>query len=514
MTRSNEATTREDDIIKGGSPTQLEAAYAIMPLLLDIKSLMIMALEQDVIPNMLQTNFETALLEISKLAPFTEYEGVAFLSSINVLDAVSTEAQLEQLDAELTSLIELIADLHEADKDQIISGTRDDDIIKGGNGNDTIDGGRGNDIIDGGYGNDTIDGGYGDDVIKGGYGNDIINDSWGDDLIKGGYGNDIINGSWGDDLINGGYGDDIIDAGWGDDIVKGGHGDDIITAFAGDDIIKGGEGNDTINGDSGNDTLYGGAGNDVFNEDLTGGMGNDMNYGGSGDDIFLHNGFNPAVYIPEYGILRDEGWDTYGGGTGFDSIILDQVFFGVRWGEIKIKSLNNVEAITNNDDEKHVDILVQGYIDLSDTILTNIRYVNGHSGQDEIIGSAGHDHLRSKAGNDHLRGKAGNDTLDGGTGDDVIEGGSGADVLNGGTGNDTLTGGNGADQFIFNADQSTDTVTDFQAGVDQLMFLGVTSFSVANNADGDAEFEINGDTYVVLTGVDVSLIDTSDYMLV
>ena len=61
-----------------------------------------------------------------------------------------------------------------------------------------------------------------------------------------------------------------------------------------------------------------------------------------------------------------------------------------------------------------------------------------------------------------------NDTLFGGLGNDVLDGGLGDDFLNGGSGADTLTGGTGSDTFAVDEDSdrtTTDTVTDFQAGV-------------------------------------------------
>src|SRR5262249_41641748 len=61
--------------------------------------------------------------------------------------------------------------------------------------------------------------------------------------------------------------------------------------------------------------------------------------------------------------------------------------------------------------------------------------------------------------NDQLYGSLGNDLLEGGLGDDFLDGGSGTDTLTGGVGSDTFS-------VDFNSDRTTtDTVTDFQAGV-------------------------------------------------
>jgi serralysin len=61
----------------------------------------------------------------------------------------------------------------------------------------------------------------------------------------------------------------------------------------------------------------------------------------------------------------------------------------------------------------------------------------------------------------------------------VIEnaiGGGGNDQINGNAANNRLTGGGGADTFVFANDESTDTITDFDSGVDKidLTELGIT----------------------------------------
>ncbi|WP_082131279.1 Ig-like domain-containing protein, partial [Neisseria arctica] len=71
------------------------------------------------------------------------------------------------------------------------------------------------------------------------------------------------------------------------------------------------------------------------------------------------------------------------------------------------------------------------------------------------------------------------DLLDGRSdgGDDTLNGGSGNDILFGGAGNDTLTGGEGADQFVFlaNSNSGQDIITDFEAGVDKVVFADLVS---------------------------------------
>jgi serralysin len=62
----------------------------------------------------------------------------------------------------------------------------------------------------------------------------------------------------------------------------------------------------------------------------------------------------------------------------------------------------------------------------------------------------------------------------------VFDGQGGDDVLIGGLGNDTLTGGAGNELFVFANNGSTDTITDFQTGLDKID-LGVTAADVTHN---------------------------------
>ncbi|WP_416191171.1 Ig-like domain-containing protein [Neisseria sp. CCUG12390] len=74
-------------------------------------------------------------------------------------------------------------------------------------------------------------------------------------------------------------------------------------------------------------------------------------------------------------------------------------------------------------------------------------------------------------------------------GNDTLIGGSGDDILFGGAGNDTLTGGDGADQFVFlaNSNSGHDVITDFEAGVDKVVFADLVSPQQLENAVWDDE---------------------------
>ncbi|WP_103258867.1 calcium-binding protein [Tabrizicola aquatica] len=67
-----------------------------------------------------------------------------------------------------------------------------------------------------------------------------------------------------------------------------------------------------------------------------------------------------------------------------------------------------------------------------------------------------------------LTGSAAGDLILGGEGDETIRGEGGADILIDGAGNDVLYGGAGADLFVLSADGNTDTIQDFQLGIDKI----------------------------------------------
>ncbi|RBO54292.1 hypothetical protein DSD19_02550 [Rhodovulum sp. BSW8] len=263
-------------------------------------------------------------------------------------------------------------------------------------------------------------------------------------------------------------GNDYVDTSSGDDYIDAGSGNDTVNAGDGDDHIFGGDGNDHLKGGMGNDVIHGGEHDDTIN----GGQQDDMLYGDGGNDTFQHTG--------------SDGWDCYFGGSGDDTILVEAVSSYSMWGQIKIQSLDSVEHITNEDTTKDVDILVDGEIDFSNTEITGIRHILGQDANDTIIGSKE------------------NNSINGGAGNDILMGFEGSDVL---------TGGAGADQFVFMQDKSVDRVMDFTDGEDMLVFSGATSLQLFDH-NGSALLYMNNDTYVLLEGVDPSLIDGSDIFFI
>ena len=199
---------------------------------------------------------------------------------------------------------------------------------------------------------------------------------------------------------------------------------------------------------------------------------------------------------------------------------------------------------------------------------TDSDNISGTAREDSIDGSLGDDIIRAGSGDDLIRGGRGFDVLFGDDGDDslyggrdgdFVYGGAGRDVLfgdsgyqtakgtdlsadrlDGGAGNDRLvqsdgndvmTGGAGTDQFLFRYNDpltglaagtgpAFTAITDFKAGVDQLMFdaagVGKDRSADVNFLDGGAgdgtpggraatffsgdAADSNGEAVMVLTG--------------
>jgi Ca2+-binding RTX toxin-like protein len=93
--------------------------------------------------------------------------------------------------------------------------------------------------------------------------------------------------------------------------------------------------------------------------------------------------------------------------------------------------------------------------------------IYGGKGLDTLTGSGGDDILFGGRGFDSLDGGAGNDSLYGGKGNDTLLGGAGDDFLSGENGDDFLTGGAGNDRFLLSLGSGSDTIVDFELGIDK-----------------------------------------------
>ena len=313
--------------------------------------------------------------------------------------------------------------------DETLNGNSGVNQLSGGLGSDTLFGQAGDDTLTGGAGTDNLWGGTGNDTLTGGDDGDVLRGEAGNDRLDGGAGNDALAGHAGDDDLFGGAGNDFLygngdnDRLWGgtgNDVLKGDAGSDILRGEAGNDYLHGGDGNDALAGHQGADTLLGGAGNDF----LYGNQDDDLLWGGTGSDVLKGEGGAD--------ILRGEAGNDYlDGGDGNDALA-------------------------------------------------------GHAGADTLIGGGGNDFLYGNGdndtlfggvGNDVLKGESGDDDLFGEAGNDYLDAGGGADDIQGGAGTDTLIGGGDADVFLFADGAGSDTILDWEDGLDVLNFAGVSSVS-------------------------------------
>ncbi|NER23393.1 MAG: DUF4347 domain-containing protein [Symploca sp. SIO1C2] len=141
--------------------------------------------------------------------------------------------------------------------------------------------------------------------------------------------------------------------------------------------------------------------------------------------------------------------------------------------------------------------------------------IDGDEGNDILFGGNGLDSLTGGAGSDILYGNDDNDELFGGIGNDILYGGAGDDLLNGGAGTDILYGNAGNDTFVLASGMGTDTIYDFEDGVDSLQFNGGISFGQLEIVQSGSSTRINlndtGETLAILTETDAGLITEADF---
>lgn len=203
--------------------------------------------------------------------------------------------------------------------------------------------------------------------------------------------------------------------------------------------------------------------------------------------------FAPPQQPPAVGFVRPisqlgEGQTTKG--TDGDDLIADTK------GNQKILGLqgNDVLLGENDADEIHGDGGNDAIFAGTDTDIAYGGDGNDivHAGKqnDWIAGDLGADILFGDRGADTILGDHGNNDRSTAENGDFILGGNGADIINGNEGNDTihagkdndfalggtLIGGIGSDRFVLSADGGTDTVINFEVGVDKFVLTGGVSF--------------------------------------
>jgi glycerophosphoryl diester phosphodiesterase len=200
------------------------------------------------------------------------------------------------------------------------------------------------------------------------------------------------------------------------------------------------------------------------------------------------------------------------------------------------QATNKVMTGTSGDDTTLVPatkdtVFTDGGNDLVDGSVSkgNSNRIYGGDGNDELyagkndrlFGEAGDDILDASLGkgNNRLYGGTGSDSLFAGTPNDFLSGGDGNDILYAGKGANTLYGGAGADKFYLaydGAPTSTNTVADFEVGIDKLLILGisgVTSFSkvTLTQKGTDTLVAAGGKDLALLTGIEPSTLNASSF---
>ncbi len=94
-------------------------------------------------------------------------------------------------------------------------------------------------------------------------------------------------------------------------------------------------------------------------------------------------------------------------------------------------------------------------------------------------------------------------SIAGGFGDDALEGGAAADILRGGPGSNDLTGGDAGDRFVFEPNESDDTVQDFDMAEGDVLDLNAIFADVRGNPLSYVNLRP-----VVVRGVDGPEVDT------
>ena len=331
-----------------------------------------------------------------------------------------------------------------------------DDTVRGSSSSDTILGNSGADTINALGGDDTVQGGLGDDSLDGGGDTDTVSfaDMTAASSISGGVSLGATVNLGTATAQNTGYGSDTI-ANF--ENAEGTQFVDFLTGDASANTLSGEGGGDLLRGDGGVDVLYGGEGNDV----LVGGEGVDSLFGGDG-----------AADLAAYLGVTDGDPST----PAIDPFVIDM--------RTPMNDPGNLSSAIVREDVIGAD--VEGF--LGPTGLGGVYhsegsfpYILGGNQDDTFFGGTGVDQLIAQGGNDLMIGGANQDALNGGNGDDDLWGG-----LQGGTGDGIL------DLFLFDDADGNDTIHDFEAGTDALMFYGD-----AISGLGDltvAAFDQDGDT--------------------
>lgn len=275
-----------------------------------------------------------------------------------------------------------------------------------------------------------------------------------------------------------------------DDKITGDDQDNVISGLGGVDTIYGGDGNDILVANKGNDFVFGEDGDDllVWNN----GDGSDLMDGGADHDRVQVN-FNTDLVnndlqnkdVAEFSVTPE--------GVQFARVELnDQAVNGLFQLDIR-----NTEVLETNfgggDDAAQIvdNVLEEIELDLDggDGIDT-LDLSRASDGVDVDLNTGTLGDSSTAVNFENVIGTDFNDVISGDDQDNVIQSGSGLDIL---------TGGAGADTFVFAQDDTgVKVITDFEIGVDSLLFVTDAGLTAADLVDqltqigDDVQLDVSG----------------------
>ncbi|WP_434052564.1 MAG: calcium-binding protein [Roseibium sp.] len=275
-----------------------------------------------------------------------------------------------------------------------------------------------------------------------------------------------------------------------------------------DDKITGDDQDNVISGLGGVDTIYGRGGNDI----LVANKGNDFVFGEDGDDLLVWNNGDGSD-------LMDGGADTDRVQVNFDTDLVNDDLQnkdvaeysvtpeGVQFARVELNDqavnglfqldIRNTEALETNfgsgDDVAQIvdNVLEEIELDLDggDGIDT-LDLSRASEGVEVDLGAGSLGDGSTAVNFENVTGTDFNDVIAGDDQDNVIQSGSGFDILSGGA---------GADTFVFKEDDTgLKIITDFEIGVDSLLFVTDAGLSAADLVDqltqigDDVQLDVSG----------------------
>ena len=400
-----------------------------------------------------------------------------------------------------------------------LEGAGGDDVIEGGAGGDTMQGGAGIDTLSYAASADWVNVSLLTGFAGGGGGSHALGDEIsGFENLLGSDFDDRLNGDDGDNSLTGGLGADTLIGNDGHDtadyresdagitvslltgIATGGHAEgDVLTGI---EAVLGTDFSDRLTGDAADNLLAGGTVGDSFTlpqriaDLLEGGAGADTLDGGVGNDTASYATSTAPVVVS---LATGTGGGVAGSHSFGDVLIGIENLHGSAFGDLLTGDAGD-NGFTGGAG--------------ADTIIGNggmdaVSYAGSDAGVSVSLvtglGSGGH------AEGDELTGIA---RLFGSSHADDLTGDSGENIFDAGAGNDTLTGGAGADTFVFRPGHGSDTITDFQDGIDFLVFTGSSFIDFTENvySSSGADALVTNPDFgtITLTGM-AGLINLNDF---